>query len=134
MGTADRLALPDAEAWRPEVGDQVIGKVVDIGEREGDWGPYPVFVLASTDGELVAVHAFHGVLKNELGTVQVGDEVGIAYKGMKAGAKQSYENYKVVIERNGAPAAQESLAAHAAAAQTELADVGASTEDDSEPF
>jgi len=134
LGIKDRLNLPDPEPWKPEAGDSVIGTLVDIGEREGDWGPYPVFIIETEDGTpdpVVAVHAFHGVLKNELANAQIGDEVGIAYRGMKKGKTQDYENYKVVIERNGAPAAQESLPAHAAAAREELAEAGA---DDEEPF
>lgn len=133
MGIADQLDLPDAEAWRPEPGDRVIGKVVGLDERQGDYEPYPVVTIQTSTNELVAVHGFHSVLKNELAKLapQVGDEVGIVYKGKtepKTKGGNEYENYKVVIERgDGSAPTTPDWAAHQASAKAEMGE-------DEEPF
>jgi hypothetical protein len=133
MGIKDKLDLPEAEAWRPAPGDQVIGRVVSIDERTGDYEPYPCITIHTSDDTLVAVHGFHTVLKNELSKFapQEGDEIGISYRGLKkSGAGREFENYRVVVERSdGSPAAATDWSAHAASAKADL-DAG----DDQEPF
>lgn len=102
MSIEDRLDRETAPGWKPEVGDQVIGTIVEISERPGtEYGPYQVITIEQADGTEVAVHAFHGVLKNELESKQPteGDRIGIRYLGKKQGATREYENYRVVLER-----------------------------------
>jgi len=103
MSIADRLDREHAPGWKPEVGEQVIGTIVEIGEAPGtNWGPYPVLTIEREDGTgEVAVHAFHSVLRREIETRQPteGDKIGIRYLGKKAGVTQEYDSYRVVIER-----------------------------------
>lgn len=94
-----------SEGWKPSVGDEIIGTVADVSERETEFGVYPLVTIEATDGRLVDVHCFHTVLKKELGRIKpkAGDEIGIKYLGKPEG--RSYESYKVVLERTGpAPA------------------------------
>ncbi len=99
---ADRLQRGAAPGWRPEVGDAVIGTVVDIDEALSNFGEgvYPVITIARDDDSTeVAVHAFHTVLKHEVAKKrpQVGDRIGIKYLGVPQGKK--YEAYRVLLER-----------------------------------
>lgn len=103
----ERLEGGDAEGWRPEPGDVVIGVVDEVTSREGDYGPYPLIVIEQEDGELVAVHAFHTVLKNEIEAQapSVGDEIGVKYLGTqepKGGLKKGqdpFHAYRVRLDR-----------------------------------
>lgn len=101
MNLSDRLDAPTAAGWRPEPDDKIVGVIVDISEGAGDYGSYPIVTVDPGDGaELVAVHAFHSVLKSELARLKpaVGDEIGIKYEGKKQGKNQTYDNYKVALE------------------------------------
>lgn len=141
----DRLDM-DVEAWRPNPGDKILGKVVLVSTREGDYGEYPYLEIDLGD-EVVAVHAFHSVLKNELARYQpkAGDTLGIKYKGkvdtkrndVKTGKPVQFEGYKVVHES----AKEEHVAPNwddmGAEAQNELAMQGQPSLDpheDEEPF
>lgn len=94
----DRLDQ-DATGWRPEIGDKVVGKVVEISERDGEWGTYPLVVLELDGGELIALHAFHQVFKSELARLRPseGDRLGVKYLGIPPGKR--YESYRVALER-----------------------------------
>lgn len=85
--------------WRPSTGDTVAGEVIDISSTDGGYGPYHVLTLRGEDGAEVDVHAFHTVLRNELGrrNVQVGDRLEIAYLGHADGGrgKSGYDHYRV---------------------------------------
>lgn len=106
---ADRMNDPDPEGWRPEVGDTIIGTIEDIGSRISDFNgePYPILTIAQEDGSVVAVHAFHSVLKNEIDALNpsIGDEIGVRYDGPKepkGGLKKgmsAYESYRVRLDR-----------------------------------
>ena len=91
-----------APAWRPEPGDSFIGTVVELSEREGNYGSYPIVTMRSASGEERAVHAFHEVLASEFARVapKIGDELGIKYLGMHA--ERGYHRYRV--RRAGASA------------------------------
>jgi hypothetical protein len=105
MGTLEDRLNADVEGWRPEPGDQVLGTVIGVDTREGDYGPYPYIEVEANDGSYIGVHGFHTVLKNELARIepQVGDTLGIKYFGKvptKPGSKfDSFEKYRVVHER-----------------------------------
>jgi hypothetical protein len=84
------------EAWRPEVGDALKGKVVEIDVVNGEYGGYPVVTVEGPEGARAA-HAFHTVLRNELAkrNVQVGDEIEILYGGKSGPRATDYERYRV---------------------------------------
>jgi hypothetical protein len=97
------LDAPEAEPWKPEVGDSVQGKVLEICERQNEFNPngYPVVTIDAGD-RIVQVHGFHEVLGNELARleVQVADRVGVKYLGRKDG-NVGYHRYKVVKDGVG---------------------------------
>src|SRR5215213_5893131 len=84
-----------APAWKPSEGDALVGVVVDVTEREGNFGRYPIVTLRTADGEELAVHAFHEVLQGELAKVapKPGDELGIRYLGKHP--ERGYHRYRV---------------------------------------
>jgi len=78
-----------AEGWRPEPGDVLRGKVVDVTRTQDRFNAdktYPIVTIEREDGEQVAVHAFHIVLQNALRQVRPmpGDSLAIKYGGRKA--------------------------------------------------
>ncbi len=102
--TAEALDAEYPEAWRPKnVGDKILGEIVDLSEYDGGYGPYPIVTVKQDDGETLSVHAIHTVLKGELAEhrPKVGDRIGIKYRGMPEGKK--YESYKVMFESPGRP-------------------------------
>jgi hypothetical protein len=115
---------------------------VPVGCDRNPWGvrigpdefgsPYPLLEVETDDGEVVAVHAFHTVLKNELAKKRpdVGDRVGIKYLGTPPG--KNYESYRVVIERTTASSPNwDAIGANAA---EEMAAAGAEPAPAFEPF
>ena len=90
------------EAWRPKVGDCLIGTVVSTDERDGEYGTYPIVTVETRDGKRLAVHAFHTVARGELARLRpkVGDEIGIKYHGKDA--ERGYERYTMRVDRPGA--------------------------------
>lgn len=100
MSMEDRLDKGFAQGWRPEVGDKITGTITEISEMESQFGgTYPIVVVATDNGDEVAVHAFHTVLKANIARQrpQVGDRIGIKYFGRDE--HKGYENYRVVVER-----------------------------------
>jgi len=77
----------EVKGWRPAPGDVVLGVLVEISEAESEFGIYPLLTIEEPDGNLVNVHAFHAVLKNNLqrkldhGTLTEGDDIAISYRG-----------------------------------------------------
>ena len=98
-----QLDRVNAAAWKPEPGDKLVGEVVELGERDGGYGTYPIVVIEPEGGEPSAVHAFHDVLRNELARVapRIGDVMAIRYDGKQAG-ERGYHRYKVVSGRASA--------------------------------
>lgn len=96
---SDALDKDYAPAWRPEPGDKLVGVVVDLSEREGLDGIYPIVTVRTDDGTDVAFHAFHTVAANELAKLRpkIGDQIGIKYVGRIQGAnsRSSYHGYRV---------------------------------------
>src|SRR5215207_7993353 len=82
------------EAWQPKPGDQLIGGVTDVDERDGEYGLYPIVCVLTDDGDEFAVHGFHTVLRNEFAKQrpEVGDRIGIAYHGKITGKNSEYES------------------------------------------
>jgi hypothetical protein len=93
-----------AEAWRPEAGDKLVGEVVELGQREGAFGTYPIVTVRRDDGTEAALHAFHTVAANELAKAapQVGERIAIKYVGQKeTESGQAYHAYRVATDRAG---------------------------------
>jgi hypothetical protein len=134
-----------APGWKPNPGDVVKGTVTEINEYAGGgYGSYPIVTLAQENGDgEVALHCFHTALRNQLAElgVQVGDNVGVFYKGkvQKASGDGTYESYRVKRLNRGAPRAfdwaREREAAVADPTPTELhAPLETREEDNDIPF
>lgn len=91
----DQLDRDFAPGWKPKAGDKLVGVVVDVTERDGSYGRYPIVTIRVEDGDELAVHAFHEVLQSELAKVapKPGDELGIAYLGKHE--ERGYHRYRV---------------------------------------
>jgi hypothetical protein len=97
-----RLDADFAPAWVPEVGDKLVGEVVALSERRGNFGVYPIVTVRRDDGEELAVHAYHSVLADRLAKAgpKRGERIGIKYEGEVDGAgDRRYHRYKVVVDR-----------------------------------
>lgn len=85
---AERAALNNAPAWRPEPGGEFHGKLIGVrrggSDGEKDYGFYPVLVLRdnATD-QFIAVHCFHSVLVERLAEIKPkkGDVLHGVYHG-----------------------------------------------------
>jgi hypothetical protein len=93
----DRLDA-NAEAWRPQPGDKLIGAVVDLGSRTTEYGTYAIVTLRTEAGDEVAVHAFHAVLAREFQKrpPRLGERLGIKYLGK---SEKGYEAYTIAWEQ-----------------------------------
>jgi hypothetical protein len=118
----------NAEAWKPQPGEKLIGTITDLDERENEYGTYPIVTVRTDNGDELAFHAFRTVAKNELAKKrpQVGDRIGIAYHGKPAG--KEWEAYKIVVERDETQPAEVDWEKHAGDAQVELAIPGPDTD------
>ena len=126
-----------ADAWRPEAGDELIGKVVRYNMRKMDDGDdYPVVTVERDSGDKWAFHAFHKVARSQMeeeGNPQAGDEIAIRYLGKVDGGQYSYHNYRVVVERLVPPAA--TAPAAASASESDFAPAPTQSNDDASiPF
>ena len=99
--------IKGAIAWRPNPGDTINGTIVVITPRESPFGgKYPCVILDTGADQLVAIHAFHGVLLNELKEMKAapGLNIAIHYGGKREhntaldgdGNKRKYHGYSVV--------------------------------------
>src|SRR2546430_1517099 len=121
MSDLDDRLDSESEHWKAEeAGDRIVGEIVDIYERAGDWGPYSVVDLKTDDGEVFSVSMAGTILAQEFEarSPNIGDRLGIKYLGKKAtkNGKSEYKNYRVVVER-----APGSVAAPRAAAAAPVA-------------
>lgn len=111
---SDRLdADRYAEAWRPETGDQLIGRIVALDRRVSayDDRPYPIITIEvdteeSTEagkpiqqGTERAWHAWDMVAQNKLRDARpvIGDRIAARSKGMPEGKR--YRDWAVIVER-----------------------------------
>jgi len=86
----ERMAQATAPAWMPEPDTTVMGTV--IGLRMGGtpepvgYGFYPVVTYKLPDGSVVAVHAFHSLLRERLAELktEIGKVQMITYLGQKS--------------------------------------------------
>jgi hypothetical protein len=121
-----------ADPWKPNAGDKLIGTVVDLDERTGEFGTYPIVTVRTDEGSELAFHAFHTVAKNELAKQrpQVGEKIGIAYHGKPAG--KTYEAYRIIVQRDEKPRQLdwERIGAEAAAESVETGGADDPVQDD----
>lgn len=96
----------ESNGWRPNPGDRVVGKIVDIAFTDMGYGEYPILTIQTESGPEVAVHGFHTVLKSEIFShePQPGEPVDITYLGKKTdggGYGKGYDNYRVRWQSGG---------------------------------
>lgn len=86
------------ETWKPEnIGDQVLGKYVDVIENQGENQDTNIYVLEREDGTRVRVWG-SAVISKEMKDIPIGANVGIKYLGKRKGAKFEYNLFKVVTD------------------------------------
>lgn len=95
------LDMDYAPSWIPNEFDKLIGEVVDIDERDGGYGVYPIITVKVTDtptpvrlkdgeakaGDLVAWHAMSTIAKDEAKDVQRGQMIGVKRQADKVSTK-----------------------------------------------
>lgn len=95
--------------WLPKSGDVLIGKVLDITDGTSEYGDYPLLTVETPSKNLVGVHCFHLVLKNDIqrridkGRLKIGDRIAIKYSGegeAKGGSGKNAPNmYRVSVKQ-----------------------------------
>lgn len=92
-----------AVAWRPEVGDKLIGTIVDRYTNPGtNWGPYEVYEVRTASGAVIAWHAFGTVGKSttDRKNPQPGDKIGVTLLGyIDTGKGNPYANFHAVVRK-----------------------------------
>lgn len=91
-----------ARAWKPEVGDVLVGELVAYRQGQGAYGPaWVAHVREEGSGELRACWLFHAVLLDEFRRLRPkpGERVGIRRleDGGKVGAR--YRRFALVVDR-----------------------------------
>jgi hypothetical protein len=148
----DALDL-EGVAWTPTKDEtqprKIIGQVVDLDERDSEYGdPYQVISLQTEDETVWSVHCFHTTSRNAVKRLapQVGDVIGVKYVGVgeaKKGQNAPHIFRFKVFERGSFGAATEqatinrvagtqaqALAQQAAAAAEEPAAPAVTAQDD----
>lgn len=119
QSTEKLLRIKAAKGWRPEPGDAITGEIVRVIARqtvvEGEVKTYPMLIIDAGEPQYIAVHAFHGVLYEQLYAAKVspGDTITIMYHGKKEshgktdakGNPREYHDYAVVV--NGADTSED---------------------------
>lgn len=110
----------DAEGWRPEPGDLIIGVVDDIDVGWSDFrGDYPILTIRAGDGtksanvapgQSVKLHCFHDVLYSRIMTLrpEPGETVGVQFHGKephKTKPNQTVSRYTFKVSGRTADAA-----------------------------
>jgi hypothetical protein len=98
LGELDR----PKQAWRPNPGDAIAGRVVAMMTAQSEYGAYPLFTLdPGPDSPLVDVHCFHQWLKSDVLRLQVheGDTVGIKFLD-RNGPRES-ARYRTSVRHTG---------------------------------
>lgn len=92
----------DCETWKPEPGDILLGRVVDLDEAGNRNGVYPVVIVQCEDGRRFAWHAAPTVAQYELSHAgpQVGDLLAVRYEGKVSGGRHDggYHSFTVRSE------------------------------------
>jgi hypothetical protein len=122
--------------WVPaEVGDTVVGRVTDISDETGDFGPFRRVTLEARDGSSYMVNGFGKVLGARLDAARLGDFYKIEYLGKQEtkDKKATYKNFGVVHRKGPAwdnePAAKPAVAEQPPPLDTDWQAVEAATPD-----
>jgi hypothetical protein len=102
----------DYVGWNPAERPQVAGTVADIQANCdcGGYGPHNIVFVDQPNGEGVAIHVFHTILRSQLedkirtGKLQQGDLIVVAFAGTtpsKTKGHADQNNYRVVIRQQG---------------------------------
>lgn len=90
----------------PQAGDSITGTIVDISDATSDYGEYPLLVIKDEQNELIALHCFHLVLKNDIErkiarrTLVIGGLIAVTYHGEKENknpSKNAANMYRVIV-------------------------------------
>lgn len=100
------MDLTQAEGWRPEPGDTLIGRVLTVDKGWSNYGGhfYPIVtVKPESGGAPVAVHCFHQGLMARMRDLrpQQGERIGFHYKGkqpVKSDPSRSVAVYVVKVD------------------------------------
>jgi len=102
----DMDAILDAtfEGWQPKPGDKLTGTILTRSTSDaGGYGSYPLLEILTDDGQGIALHCFHTVLKTavERWDPKPGEYVGVKYLGKLEGrgSFEGYEDYRMVVRR-----------------------------------
>jgi len=107
---ADQFGKPFAPGWRPAIHEVLQGIVTGLSSRNGyNDVEYPIVIVQTADGNEVAIHGFHAVLRSQLAenNPAVGDRIALRYEGRiraKAEGHDPYHGYSFAIERNAVAA------------------------------
>ena len=85
-------------AWKPEEGDSLTGRVIDVEQMENEYGIHPVLTIVTDGGREVTWHVFGTVAQKEVARQRpkVGDGIGVKYLGQPEG--KAYKLWRVVVE------------------------------------
>lgn len=100
----EELRKPRAAAWKPEVGDELVGVLDSYGEGHAQHGPMIVAnVCDETTGELFAVW-LGAVLLDEFKQQRPrpGERVGLRREPDGGDERNSYRRFRVVVDRERA--------------------------------
>src|SRR6266498_2108596 len=116
---ADEVHTTEAEGWRPEAGDVLVGVIEDIDIGWSDAGTLPGSLTIVADhgtksanireGGAVTVHCFHDVLFSRVMTLRPapGETVGIQFHGKmphKSKSNQTVSRYTFKVQGRAADA------------------------------
>ena len=90
------------EAWQPQPGSKIAGKVTSLVTAKSEYGAYPLLTIDPGPNEpLVEVHCFHAYLKSDIirAEIREGDTVGIMFID-KNGARGA-ARYRVAVKHTG---------------------------------
>jgi len=134
----DRLNADFATAWKPDPDGLLIGEVVELSERDGGFGSYPIITVKQDDGELLAFHAYHTVAASQLAAARpaIGARIGIRYKGKidGGGTHGSYHGYRIVTDHPAGTSIDWSKYGEAAEQPADQGPARPATDDDDCPF
>lgn len=111
MSVGDRMNAPTAEAWRPaepkdypDHPNPLVGKVVEVDEGDGDYGPYPILYIQTESGDEWRWHVYGSVAQKRIIKLKpaVGDEIGVKYLGetpSKVKGYAPYKTWKIVLQK-----------------------------------
>lgn len=133
LAQAHDILASDAEPWKPQPGEEVLGilRARDV-RTSAHSDDYPLLTIEAGPGQWWDVHAYHTVLWDEVKRQdpQVGDVVGVRYLGRSDHGGQGgegYERYKLVVVKltTGADVSPSNAAASQPGSDTQPAPVPA---------